>query len=583
MDSTAQLARGIRRHQAGQLAKAEREYRDVLTAEPRNADALHLLGLVAESRGNAALAGGLMGQAIAIRGPVAEYCSSLARVLRKQGKLALAEVCNRQAADVLSRRLAEHPRNADDWRLLGATLHALNSPLDALEALRQAAFLRPDSAEAQHDLGMALANAERLEEAEQAYRCALRLRPDAPETLNNLGNVLRRLGRPEDALPFYRSALGKRPAFVEAKYNLGLALQSLDQLPEAETCYREVLREQPSLAAAQNNLANTLQAAGEVSQAMPHFEEAIRCEPGNAEFRVNLGMAQLLLGDFENGWRNYGARRCAPPAGLEMWDGSPLKGRRILLKAEQGFGDTIQFIRYARMVKRRGGSATFACPPALTRLLGHAQGIENLIAEAETSAEFGCWAPLMHLPAIFQTTATTIPIRTPYLRPDPGLVHLWADALAIPSSHLKVGIAWRGSPQHRNDRNRSIDPRELSVLGGISHVTFVSLQPEEQEGCEVARLPFARLKRPLMDFADTSALLYNLDLVISVDTAVAHLAGAQARPVWTLLPFAPDWRWMVDRPDSPWYPTMRLFRQRQRRDWQSVLLEVRGELEAIRS
>jgi tetratricopeptide (TPR) repeat protein len=581
MNTTAQLARGLRRHQAGQLAKAEREYQQVLTADPQNAEALHLLGLVAESRGNAELAGVLMVRAIAVRGPVAEYCASLARVLRSQGKLSQAEVCYRQAADVLARHLAEQPGSASGWRLLASVLQALGSPEDALDALRRATTLLPEWPEAQHDLGLALANEGRLQEAEEAYQTALRARPDFPEALCNLGNVLRRMNRAAEAVPRYRSALRKRPDFVEAKYNLGLALQALDQLPEAEHCYHEVLRQQPSLAAAHNNLGNTLQSAGAPAEALPHYREALSCEPANAEFRVNLGMAQLLLGDFENGWRNYGARHCEAPPGLDLWDGSPLEGRRILLRAEQGFGDTIQFIRYARMVKRRGGSAAFSCPPALARLLRSAQGIDRLLVETEGLSEFGCWAPLMHLPAIFQTSLANIPIRTPYLSPDPQLAQLWAEALPIPSSHLKVGIAWRGSPQHRNDRNRSIEPGDLAVLGGLPRVSFVSLQPEHHAGCEASRLPFAPLGRPLTDFADTSALLHNLDLVISVDTAVAHLAGALARPVWTLLPFAPDWRWMLGRADSPWYPTMRLFRQKQRRDWRGVLLEVRRQLESM--
>ena len=582
-DTSTRLARGLRRHHAGQLSLAEREYREVLTAEPENAEALHLLGLVAESKGSSEMAAGLVGRAIEIQGPVAEYCATLARVLRSQGKLTQAEACNRQAAGILARQLSAHPDNAEDWRLLGSIFQALDRPGDALEALRRAAELRPDSAEAQYDLGLALSRAGRLDESEQAYRSALRSRPDFPEALNNLGNVLRQLNRAADAVPRYKSALRKRPDFVEAHYNLGLSLQSLDQLPEAERCYRDTLQLQPGLAAAHNNLGNTLQAEGYPSESLAHYSEAVRLEPHNAQFRVNLAMVQLLVGDFENGWRNYSARLSNAPPGLSLWDGSPLDGRPILLLAEQGFGDTIQFIRYARMVKRRGGRVAFSCPAPLTRLLRRAQGIENLLAEGDALPDRGFWAPLMHLPGIFQTTPLNIPIRTPYLAPDPELVRWWAGALPIPASHLKVGIAWRGSAQHHNDRNRSMDPRDLAVLGGLPRVSFISLQPGMEAGAADSGISFAPLPRPLADFADTSALVESLDLVISVDTAVAHLAGASARPVWTILPFAPDWRWMMDRADSPWYPTMRLFRQHHRRDWKGVLAEVRRELEALQS
>ncbi|SPE39249.1 TPR repeat-containing protein (fragment) [Candidatus Sulfopaludibacter sp. SbA3] len=461
------------------------------------------------------------------------------------------------------------------------TFHQAGRDRESVEALRHAVRLQPAVAELWCDLGIMLAHLEAWDEAEDAYRRAVQVRSDFPEALNNLGNLLRRRGCVSEAIPCYQSALRHRADFVEAHYNLGLALQSFDHLEEAQSCYATVLGLNPRLAAAQNNLANTLQSLGAVSQAMPYYHRAVELAGANTDFRVNLGMAQLLLGQFGEGWRNYSARGADRVPGVALWDGSPLQGRRILLRAEQGFGDTIQFIRYGGMLKQRGGFVLLSCPPALTRLLATAQGIDHLLPEDRELPACDFWAPLLHLPGILQTRLETIPAHTPYLSVDPELARQWVESLRLPASHLKVGIAWRGSPAHHNDGNRSIAPAELAALAEVPDTSFVSLQPGCPGGCPESRLPFVPLGRELTDFADTAALVIGLDLVISVDTSVAHLAGALARPVWTLLPFAPDWRWMRERADSPWYPTMKLFRQSRRKDWPGVLARLREELSAL--
>jgi tetratricopeptide (TPR) repeat protein len=596
-------ARGFRHRRAGAPAQAERACKKILKDDPADGDALHQLGLLAAGRANYEMAATLVARAIEVQGPAPRYCASLAKMLASLGKHRQAAACYQQAlagspedaslqlglahallgdsrpaeaAGVAAKLLGVQPGLAEGWRLLGSAFFALGHYTDACAALRRATTLQPGWGEAAYDLGLALCRLGKEEESEAAYRSALRTRPDYPAALNNLGNLLRGNGRTGEAVSCYRKALRRHPAYAEAHYNLGVALQSLDRLEEAESSYRAALRLNPVLAAAHNNLANTLLAMGDSRRALPHYHEALRCDPANREYRINLGMAQLLLGDFPAGWRNYAAWALVDQSAADLWRGSSLDGRRVVLRAEQGLGDSIQFIRYAPILKGRGCSVSVSPPPGLRRLFAAVPGIDALAADGEEPPAADYRVPLLHLPGIFHTVLETIPTRVPYVFADAGLAGWWGASLSVPASHLKVGIAWAGSPEHGNDHNRSIDPRELAVLGGVRDTSFVSLQKGHRAGA--GGLSFVPIERDLTDLADTAALIANLDLVISVATAVAHLAGAMARPVWTLLPSAPDWRWMLDRADSPWYPTMRLFRQPRRRDWRTVMERVREEL-----
>jgi tetratricopeptide (TPR) repeat protein len=566
---------------------------------------MHRSGLAAAACGDFDAARAWIAAAIRRSGPTREYCESLARVFTAEGKNREAAACYEQAlvcapddvplraalarAMLLDRRpreasgiiaalLRDRPGWAEGWHILGAALHECGNLTDAAEALRHAVHLDPDSPEPCFDLALTFARLGHTAQAEDAYRAALRAKPAYPEAHNNLGNLLRRSGRTQSAIPCFQNALQLRPGFVEARYNLGLAMQAVDRLEDARDCYRAVLRRDSALPAAHNNLANTLQDLGLVDQAIPHYERAVLLQPDCAEYRINLGMAQLLTGDFAAGWRNY-AFRVAGESGGARWDGSPLKGARILLRAEQGLGDTLQFIRYARQVKENGGSVWVECPAPLSRLLSTHDGLDGLASTAD-ALDYPWQTPLLDLPRLFGTMPDSISRDVPYLSADPGLADWWAETLHPSTARMTVGIAWRGSPDHRNDRHRSIPAGDLSALAGLPETRFVPLQKECPSGDAAAALRWQPLARPLTDFADTAALMMNLDLVVSVDTAVAHLAGALARPVWTLLPFAPDWRWMLGREDTPWYPTMRLFRQRARGDWSGVLHRVRSAMES---
>ena len=597
-------ARSVRHHNNGRF-DTEAICHDIPLRDLSDPATLYSLGVQAAGRADYQLAAILIAQAIRCGGPTsARYSATLAEVFGAQGQHRQAVTCYQQAvsdrpadislhlglaralindsrpaeaAGVLSRAIALQPDAAEGWALLGATFNLTGRHRDALDALHQAVQLQPMEATFHFDLGMTSSVLGEAHKAEAYYQRALQLRPTFPEAFNNLGNLLRRRGAGEEAARCYRRALNQRPDYDDARYNLGLAMQMLDLPKEAESCYRTIIRRQPNHHPAQNNLANSLLEMGRADEAIERYQDALRLTPDNREYRVNLGMAQLLSGNFPEGWRNYCARSVQRRNAAPLWQGEPLQGRTILLSSEQGFGDTIQFVRYASLLKELDARVLVSCPSSLLQVLGTMPDIASLAAVTGVLPSSDYQIPLLHLPGIFGTLPETIPAKIPYLSADPGRVLAWATSLNIPESHLKVGIAWRGSPSHRNDRNRSIAPEELSALAGVPNTSFISLQQGLSDGIR-GILPFVPLGRELTDFADTAALMVNLDLVISVDTAVTHLAGAMAVPVWTLLAYNPDWRWMLDRDDSPWYPGMKLFRQEQRRDWSGVMQRVRDEL-----
>jgi len=330
---------------------------------------------------------------------------------------------------------------------------------------------------------------------------------------------------------------------------------------------------------------------GLLDEAIAADRQAIAINPNFAEGHFNLGIALLECGDFEQGWPEYewrqkcsefnaSFRRFSQP----LWSGEEFRGRTILLHAEQGLGDTIQFIRYLPMLVRRGGRVLVEVQPALMGLLRQMRGVHQWIPRGEPLPGFDVQCPLLSLPRLFATTVRTIPADVPYLLADPALVESWRQNLSTNVPGIKVGLAWAGNPEHKRDAMRSISLDRLAPLASVRGATFISLQKggsalQSDQPPEGLRL--VNFSAELHDFADTAALMANLDVVIAVDTAIAHLAGAMGKPVWTLLPFAPDWRWLVDRKDSPWYPSMRLFRQPRIGDWGTVIGSVAGRLESL--
>jgi len=420
--------------------------------------------------------------------------------------------------------------------------------------------------------------------AETAYRTILAANPRDANALHLLGLLLHQRGRSNEGADLIRQAILIQPNVPAFYSNLGEALRAADRLEEAIDAHIRGVRLKPDFYEGIHNLGGAFGQANRVTDAIACYREAIRLRPDDPEPHWNLAVALLVSGDLANGFREFEWRLQRPltrgrPYQRPRWIGEQLSGKTLLLWSEQGFGDVIQFSRYLPLVKERSGARVILdVHPELVDLLKQQQLADEVVpAHGKAPPAFDAHAPLMSVPYILASTLETLPRTVPYLAPPASRVGEWA-ALLPSDGSKKVGIAWAGRPTHHNDRRRSMPPALLSALGDVKGVTFVTVQPRGATTAPPADLPLLDLGPRLRDFGDTAALLSQLDLLISVDTAVVHLAGALARPVWTMLPFAPDWRWLLDREDTPWYPTMRLFRQRRVGVWNDVIERVRGEL-----
>ena len=456
-------------------------------------------------------------------------------------------------------------------------------PAEGLELLRRVLRAAP-SAEAWSLHGAARQQLGDLSGAVASYQAALKLAPDHLPALGNLGFALNECGRFAEAEAILRRAIGLSPDFAAAWFNLGSVLVRQGRMVEAVDAYAAVLRLQPDNALALNAIGFPLQETGRMAEAERTLRAALRLAPDMPGAHYNLGMNLLLQGRYEEGWREYEWRwRVTPPISAPrdfpqpLWDGQP-SGARVLLHAEQGLGDTIQFCRYVPLAAARA-RVVLEVPAPLTRLLATLPGVETIVTQGEPLPDFDFHCPLLSLPHRFGTTLETVPAAIPYLSAEPAGVARWRDRLA-PLPGRRVGLCWAGNPRahdlgaHAIDRRRSITLTSLAPLAALLNVSFVSLQKHPPVADAPPMLPLYDWTAELHDFADTAALVAALDLVISVDTAVAHLAGALGRPVWILNRFDTCWRWLTDRLDSAWYPTARLFRQARPGDWDSVVNDL---------
>jgi hypothetical protein len=412
---------------------------------------------------------------------------------------------------------------------------------------------RSDRRDALKERAAALTRAKQYEAALATYRIVLAQAPDDIGALNECGGLQARLGRPDAALAFYQRALDRAPKSATLLINKGTALCALTRYHEA----------------------------------LASFCAAMAIEPDRAEAHYNAGLVRLRLGDFENGWRDYEWRwRKADWADKRrnftapLWLGAePIEGKTILLHAEQGLGDTIHFARYVPLVARRGANVVLECQPELKNLLRDIDGAAQVIARGEVLPAFDRHCPLLSLPLAFAGALSTLPANVPYLRPPAERTAKWRARMPA-DGRLRVGVCWAGGSAHLNDRNRSIPLERFAALLSVSGVEFVSLQKDvgEAQAAILHQHGVVALGQEFSDFADTAAVVAMLDLVISVDTSVAHLAGAMGKAVALLLPFAPDWRWMLDRTDTSWYPTARLYRQAAIGDWDGPLTRLCQEL-----
>ncbi len=484
-----------------------------------------------------------------------------------------------EAEEALHTLAARAPNRPLTWFMLGRIRHARGDLDAAIDFLRKAVALEPRLTPAHSDLGIFLQGQGRLDEAEACFRRALALDPRFAEAMSNLGAVLAERGRLEEASGWYRRAIGERGDFADAHNNLGAALSKLDRSSEAEALHRRALALKPDFADAHYNLGVALQEQGRFDEALASYTQAVKLKPEMVDPRWNRALLLLLMGDYAEGWREHEwrwRRKQQPPRRFPqpLWGGEAAAGRAILLHAEQGIGDALQFLRYVPLVAARAGSVIVQVQRPLYRLAAATLGGRaQVIAEGDTLPAFDLHCPLLSLPLAFGTTVETIPAALPYAV-DAAAAARWR--ARIGDGEFKAGLVWAGNPQHKNDRNRSVAIERLRPLFGVPGVTWFSLQVGARAG-DLARLPagtLTDLSDGLTDFAETAAAIANLDVVIAADTAAAHLAGSLGKPVWIMLPYVPDWRWLLGRDDSPWYPSARLFRQPARGDWENVISRV---------
>lgn len=480
-------------------------------------------------------------------------------------------------------------RDPAAWAAFGGELFSRCDLDGAIAAFRVAEGLRPEWPELQLNLGVALKRRGRLEEAAAACRRAAAGKPGWAQPWHNLGSVLQALGRPGEALAAFERAVRLAPDWRDAHNSLGAALDAAGRTGDAEAAYLRAAELDANWHLPWFNLGCLTLRRGDFRSAERLLREAIRHEPSFHASHLTLGLLLLQRGDFAEGWREYEWRwdcegHTPAQAGhaAPVWDGSPLEGRTILLWTEQGLGDTLQFIRYARLVRERGGMVRVCCPPALAGLLATCPGIDRVIPAGEPLGDFTIQAPLLSLPHILGTSEETIPREVPYLTA-PGLTpEALPPPLATAHSALRVGIVWATGAAHSTAAQRSCPVALFRGLADISGAQIFGLQYGEAAGelRDLADPRLVDLSPWLGDFATTAALVEQMDLILTVDTAMAHLAGALGKKVWTLLPQPADWRWLLDREDSPWYPTMRLFRQSRSGDWEGVFGQVARALAA---
>jgi tetratricopeptide (TPR) repeat protein len=574
--------------------------RDILSLDPGHAQTLHLLGLIEHQRGRSDAAVEHIRMAIMRDGREPAFHHNLGNILRTLDRPGEAITCYERA-------LALAPGSVDTLYNLGNTCQDLGQSERAAAHFERALRLNPEAIELHNNLGTALQDLGRFDEAIGCYRKALALRPDRVESLDNLGGALQAQGKLDEAQACYERALALRPDRAESNIGLGVVMRAKGRLEDAVARHQQALAVSPDHPDAHNNLGIALIDLGRRAQAITHHERAVALQPGRAELHYNLGsvlqrqglyaealacygralalnpayakahlnrsLALLLRGEFDEGWQEYEWRYAVNVYDRKferpLWSGEPLGGASILIHAEQGLGDTLQFIRYIPSVTERGGRVVLEVPASLVRLARTIPGPAEVVAAGDPLPTFECHCPLLSLPRVFKTNLATIPNAVPYLRVPADAAAGWAERIPTMPG-LRVGVVWAGTTVG------AIDLQLLQSLWEVDGITWFSLQVGDRSGdiSSLAGVEMTDLSPWLTDFAETAAAVCRLDLVISVDTSVAHLAGALGRPTWLLLRYPPEWRWLLDRDDSPWYPTARLFRQRKEGDWPCVAREV---------
>jgi tetratricopeptide (TPR) repeat protein len=620
---TSSFAEGLARHQAGRLAEAERIYNQILAVRPDHFDSRHLLGVVFLQRGNHIEALRHIDLALKIVPDNVLALNNRGVTLQELNRFGEALACFERAVSLRSdyadahsnrgntlkslkrfdealasydRALALRPDYAEAHSNRGDALRECKRLAEALASCERALALRPDYAEAHSNRGICLHDLHRFEEALASYDRAIALRQDYAEAYSNRGNILIDLYRFEEALADYDRALALRPDFAVAHSNRGNALQELRRFEEALTSYDRATALQPDLAEAYSNRGNALKELSRFSEALASFDRALALRPDFGDANFNAALCLLLLGEFTLGWKKYEWRWETDQLKNEkqnftqpQWTGShEIEGKIVLIHAEQGLGDTLHFCRYVPRVAERVGHVIFEVPRPLCELMRTLAGDAQIVAKGDPLPAFDLHCPLLSLPLAFDTRLETIPSDAPYLFAAEAKANTWRARLGR-RERPRIGIVWAGDPRkrlpnaHRIDRQRSIAFDRLAPIIEVDGCEFYSLQKGERAVAELRESPLHHRvidwTDDLVDFSDTAALIDNLDLVIAVDTSVAHLAGALGKPVWLMNRYNTCWRWLLGRTDTPWYPTARLFRQDETRDWDPVIASVAAALQ----
>ncbi len=566
-------------HQAGRLEAAEPFYREALSLDPTHPKALHYFGVLQHQRGNHPFAAELMSEALKLDRTDAACWSNRGLVAAALGHPEEAMICYDQALQL-------QPDFADARNNFGVALQAQGALDEAINQYRQALAADPSMVDAHLNLGTALSKLGRYDEALVCYQNALALHPHSAEAHFNAGNAYNAQGEHVAAIASFEQALALRGDYAEAHINLGSLIGKLGDYAGAESQYRRAVALKPN----PTNLVclgGSLGAQGRLDEEEGFYRHALALDPDYADAHQNLAWLLLKRGDYKQGWAEY-ARRWRPHEhaaiavpGVAEWRGEPLDGRRMLLVGEQGFGDHFQFLRYARVLEQRGATVDACVREPLLSLAERVPGVHHAFS-GKPDGDYDFWVPMTSVPSCVGTDLSTIPADLPYLFADKAKVKAWRKRMdAAGKAERKVGLVWAGSPTFGNDRYRSMALANLRALSEVKNVAWYALQKGPAHAQLADAPPAFRahdFTADLHSFDDTAALIMNLDLVIAVDTGVAHLAAALGKPVWVLLPANSDWRWLENRSDSPWYPGMTLFRQAIMGDWGAVVKRVAEKL-----
>ena len=589
VDAAPRAAGGVALHEtvldhlrAGRYLEAQLCCRQALEREPDNAETLHLMALVCFNAGQFDHAVEWVSQAIR-RQPRPAYLTLLGTALLNLKR-------HDDALRVFEKAAQLKPEDASLWNNLGNACIECGRPRDAITSFQRALAVDPAQWDSAYKAGLMLQQEGRFEEALTCLDICAKLKPDDAATLHIRAMALHGLKRFEEALVEDRRAHALDPQDPYIQNNLGSDLAALGHCEEALLWYDSALKLRPDFVAALNNKGHALTLLHRFDEAFAAYGRAKEIDPDNAQATWDLALLNLLLGNFAAGWPGREARFRLPslpviypkfPQPLWLGEGD-IAGQTILLYADEGLGDTIQFARYIPLVAARGARVILAVEEAVRPLLAGLPGVAQCLAKSAVLPRFDLYCPISSLPLAFATTLATIPDGTGYIPPPSAdRVEAWEKRLGA-HDRLRVGLVWSGNPRHMNDRNRSIPLARLAPILAID-AAFLSLQkdPRPDDKASLAASAILDLTFDLTSFVETAALICCLDLVITVDTSVAHLAAALGRPTWILLPYTPDYRWLLDRDDSPWYPSARLFRQSEARDYTGVFERVRTELQAL--